>query len=83
LRSQRVASPWGPTSARTLRTDGPSWYVLAFAVLLRINAAAQRSEQLAVALLFGFGLLPGLAIAPTIAYYVGADPRAVFSGGDE
>lgn len=32
------------------------WFIAAFAVLLAINAAAQRSEQLAVTLLFGFGL---------------------------
>ena len=39
-------------------------FVAAFAVLLGINAAAQRSEELAVGLLFGFGLLLGLAVAP-------------------
>jgi uncharacterized protein len=42
-------------------------YVAAFAVLLGMYAAAQRSEQLAVGLLFAFGLLLGLAVAPTIA----------------
>jgi FtsH-binding integral membrane protein len=56
-------------------------YVAAFAVLLGMNAAAKRSEQLAVTLLFGFGLLLGLAVAPTIAYYVGADPQAVWEAG--
>src|SRR5258708_10791237 len=54
------------------------WYVLAFAVLIGMNVAAQRSEQLAIGLLFGFGLLLGLAVAPTIAYYVDADPQAVW-----
>jgi FtsH-binding integral membrane protein len=57
------------------------WYVAAFAVLLGMNVAAQRSEQLAVALLFGFGLLLGLAVAPTVAYYVEADPQAVWQAG--
>jgi len=57
------------------------WFVAAFAVLLALNAAAQRSEQLAVTLLFGFGLLLGLAVAPTVAYYVGADPQAVWLAG--
>jgi modulator of FtsH protease len=57
------------------------WYVAAFAVLFGINAAAQRSEQLAVGLLFGFGLLLGLAVAPTVAYYVKADPQAVWQAG--
>lgn len=46
-----------------------------------MNAAAQRSEQLAVGLLFGFGLLLGLAIAPAIADYVEADPQAVWQAG--
>jgi len=56
-------------------------FVVAFGVLLGINAAAQRSEQLAVGLLFGFGLLLGLAVAPTLAYYAGADPQAVWEAG--
>jgi modulator of FtsH protease len=46
-----------------------------------MNAAVRRSEQQAVALLFAFGLLFGLAVAPTIGYYVGADPRAVWQAG--
>ena len=46
-----------------------------------MNVAAQRSQQLAVGLLFGFGALLGLAVAPTIAYYVEADPQAVWLAG--
>jgi uncharacterized protein len=46
-----------------------------------MNVAAERSEQLAVTLLFGFGLLLGLAVAPTVSYYVGADPQAVWEAG--
>jgi FtsH-binding integral membrane protein len=57
------------------------WFVAAFAVLLGMNVAVQRSEQLAVGLLFGFGLLLGLAVAPTVAYYIGADPQAVWQAG--
>jgi FtsH-binding integral membrane protein len=57
------------------------WFVLAFAALLGINVATQRSEQLAVGLLFAFGLLFGLALAPTIGDYVGADPQAVWQAG--
>jgi modulator of FtsH protease len=34
-----------------------------------------------VALLVGFGLLTGLALAPTLAYYVSADPQAVWQAG--
>jgi modulator of FtsH protease len=57
------------------------FYIASFAVLFGLNAAAQRSEQLAITLLFGFGLLLGLAVAPTIAYYVDADPQAVWQAG--
>lgn len=57
------------------------WYIAAFGVLFALSAAAQRSEQLAITLLFGFGLLLGLAVAPTIASYVGADPQAVWQAG--
>jgi FtsH-binding integral membrane protein len=56
-------------------------FVVAFGVLLGMNAAAQRSEQLAIGLLFGFGLLLGLAVAPTVASYAGADPQAVWEAG--
>jgi FtsH-binding integral membrane protein len=57
------------------------FYIAAFAVLIGMNAVAQRSEQLAITMLFGFGLLLGLAVAPTIAYYVDADPQAVWQAG--
>jgi modulator of FtsH protease len=57
------------------------WFVVALAVLLGMNVAAQRSEQLAVGLLFVFGLLLGLATAPAVAYYVEAEPQAVWQAG--
>jgi FtsH-binding integral membrane protein len=57
------------------------WFIAAFAVLFGMNAAAQRSEQLAIGLLFAFGLLLGLAVAPTVGYYIGADPQAVWEAG--
>jgi hypothetical protein len=44
-------------------------------LLIAINVAAQRSEQAAITLLFGFGVLIGLAVAPTVAYYTSADLR--------
>jgi FtsH-binding integral membrane protein len=56
-------------------------FLAALAVLLGMNAAVKRSEQLAVGLLFGFGLLLGLAMAPTVAFYVDADPQAVWQAG--
>jgi FtsH-binding integral membrane protein len=57
------------------------FYVLSFGALIGMNYAAQRSEQLALGLLFAFGLLLGLAVGPTIAYYVGVDPEAVWQAG--
>jgi len=56
-------------------------FLVAFGVLLGMNAAAQRSIRLAIGLLFGFGALLGLAVAPTIRHYVEADPQAVWQGG--
>ncbi len=56
-------------------------YLASFALLFGMNAAAQRSEQLAVGLLFGFGFVFGLAVAPTVAYYMDADPQAVWQAG--
>ena len=56
-------------------------YIAAFAVLLGLNVAAQRSQQLAVGMLFGFGALLGLAVAPTVNHYLDADPQAVWQAG--
>jgi FtsH-binding integral membrane protein len=56
-------------------------YVVSFVALLGINVAASRSEQLATGLLFGFGVLLGLGVAPTVSYYASADPQAVWEAG--
>ena len=52
-----------------------------FGCLIAMNAAVQRSEGLAVTLLFGFGLLIGVSTAPTLSYYASADPQAVWQAG--
>jgi modulator of FtsH protease len=57
------------------------WFIASFVVLFGMNAAARQSEQLAITLLFGFGVIFGLAVAPTIAYYVETDPQAVWQAG--
>ncbi len=57
------------------------WFIVAIGCLFGLNAAAQRSEQLAIGLLFTFGLVIGLATAPTIAYYVTTNPQAVWDSG--
>jgi len=56
-------------------------FIASFALLLGLNYAAQRSEQLAIAFLFGFGALVGLATAPTIAYYAQTNPQSVWQAG--
>jgi modulator of FtsH protease len=43
--------------------------------------ASRRSQQLTVGLLAAFGLLMGLATAPTLAYYASADPQALWQAG--
>jgi len=51
----------------------------AFAVIFGLNGAvAAGREQLAIGLLFGLGLLLGLAVAPVIADYANADPSALW-----
>src|SRR4051794_5450521 len=50
-----------------------------FACIFVLNiAAAKGREQLAIGLLFGLGLLLGLAVAPVIADYAEADPSALW-----
>src|ERR687889_1634214 len=54
-------------------------FIGAFACILGLNiAAAKGSEQLAIGLLFGLGLLLGLAVAPVVADYANADPSALW-----
>lgn len=48
---------------------------------LGLNLAAERSEQAAIALLFGFGVVTGLAVAPTVAYDASTDAQAVWQAG--
>ena len=54
------------------------FFVGSIVTLLLLNAAVKRSEEAAVLLLLSFGALTGLAAAPTFAYYLSADPRAVW-----
>jgi FtsH-binding integral membrane protein len=54
-------------------------FIGAFACIIGLNvAAAKGREQLAIGLLFGLGLLVGLAVAPVIAAYADADPSALW-----
>ena len=56
-------------------------FIAAFACLIGMRFAAKRSAQLTVGLLAAFGLLIGLAVAPTVAYYGSMDPRALWEAG--
>jgi FtsH-binding integral membrane protein len=54
-------------------------FIGAFACIFGLNSAAAKGrEQLAIGLLFGLGLLLGLAVAPLIADYAAADPSALW-----
>ena len=57
------------------------FWLAAFGSLLAMNRAVRQSESLTLGLLFGFGLLVGLATAPTLAAYATADPEAVWQAG--
>lgn len=62
-------------------TGGSSllFFIGAFACIIGLNVAASRGhEQLAIGLLFGLGLLLGLAVAPVISYYANSDPAVVW-----
>jgi FtsH-binding integral membrane protein len=56
-------------------------YLAAFGCLIGMQFAVRRSAQLTVGLLCAFGLLIGLAVAPTLAYYASADPQALWQAG--
>jgi modulator of FtsH protease len=56
-------------------------FIAAFACLIGMRFAARSSQQLTIGLLAAFGLLVGLAVAPTIAYYGSMDPTALWQAG--
>ena len=59
--------------------SGILFFFAAFACIFGLNFATRAGhEQLAIALLFGMGLLLGLFIAPVLAYYAKTNPAAVW-----
>ena len=56
-------------------------FIASFAALIAMRFAAQRSTELTVGLLAAFGLLIGVAVAPTVAYYGSMDPQALWQAG--
>ena len=58
---------------------GILFFIGAFACVFGLNFATRAGrEQLAIALLFGMGLLIGLAVAPVLAQYAKSNPSAVW-----
>ena len=54
-------------------------FIAAFACVFGLSAASARGhEQLAIGLLFGLGLLLGLAVAPVLAAYARTDPSVLW-----
>ena len=57
------------------------WFIAAFACLIGMNFAVRRSGPLTTGLLVAFGVLLGLAMAPTLVYYANADPQVLWQAG--
>jgi modulator of FtsH protease len=58
---------------------GIVFFIGAFACVFGLNVASgQGHEQLAIALLFGLGLLLGLGLGPVVGAYANGDPAAVW-----
>ncbi|GIF20052.1 modulator of FtsH protease [Actinoplanes tereljensis] len=56
-------------------------YLAALAALIGMQFSVRRSRQTTVALLGAFGLLMGVAVAPTLVYYASTDPQALWQAG--
>ena len=58
---------------------GIAFFIGAFACIFGLNIASGRGhEQLAIGLLFGLGLLLGLAVSPVLTYYAKMDPAPLW-----
>jgi FtsH-binding integral membrane protein len=54
-------------------------FIASFGCIIGLNVASARgNEQLSITLLFGLGLLLGLALGPVLSSYVEANPAAVW-----
>jgi len=60
------------------RGSGFLFLILAFGCVFGLNYAQRRSQQLAIALLFGLGLLLGLGTGPVLNAYAQSDPGALY-----
>jgi FtsH-binding integral membrane protein len=61
-------------------THGAGWiaFIGAIGCIIGLNIASRRNEQLAIALLFGMGLLLGIFAGPIFAYYANNDPAVLW-----
>jgi len=58
---------------------GVFFLIAMFGCVIGLNVAEARGhQQLAIALLFGLGLLLGIAVAPILAYYAQANPAVLY-----
>lgn len=56
-------------------------FIGAFACLIAMRFTTGRSQSGTLTLLGAFGLLIGVAVAPTLVYYASADPQALWKAG--
>jgi FtsH-binding integral membrane protein len=56
-------------------------FIAAFAALIGMRFAARRSRELTIGLLGAFGILIGVGVAPTVAYYGSMHPQALWQAG--
>ena len=56
-------------------------FIAALACLIGMNFTVRMSGSASVGLLFAFGLLFGLAMSPTLVYYAGVNPQALWQAG--
>ncbi|GAB1691121.1 Bax inhibitor-1 family protein [Krasilnikovia sp. M28-CT-15] len=56
-------------------------YLAAFGALIGMQFTVRRSRDKTIALLAAFGLLMGVAVAPTLVYYARTDPQALWQAG--
>jgi FtsH-binding integral membrane protein len=61
-------------------SNGAGWiaFIGAIVCIVGLNIASRRNEQLAIALLFGMGLLLGIFAGPIFAYYANNDPAVLW-----
>jgi FtsH-binding integral membrane protein len=61
-------------------SNGGGWiaFIGAIVCMIGLNIASQRSEQLAIALLFGMGLLLGVFAGPIFAFYASTNPAVLW-----